>query len=120
MEQPEAESYIKWFSEIGIEDVPLVGGKTASLGEMFRELEPKGVKVPDGFAITAAGYWHLLRETGLDQFIAAQLRDLDTNDVKQLQKRGAAIREAVLAAKLPIRFARADFASLRSVVPACG
>ena len=48
-------SYIKWFSEIGIKDVPLVGGKTASLGEMFRELVPKGVKVPDGFAITAQG-----------------------------------------------------------------
>ena len=70
--------YIKWFREIGIEDVPIVGGKTASLGEMFRELKPKGVKVPDGFAITAAGYWHFLRETGIDQFIGTQLVDLDT------------------------------------------
>jgi pyruvate,water dikinase len=83
------------------EDVPIVGGKTASLGEMFRELTPKGVKVPDGFAITAAGYWHVLRETQLDQFIEAQLADLDTNDVKELQKRGATIRDAILAAKLP-------------------
>jgi pyruvate,water dikinase len=80
--------YIKWFGEIGIEDVPLVGGKTASLGEMFRELTPKGVNVPDGFAITVAGYWRFLRETGLDKFIAAQLLDLDTNNVKQLQKCG--------------------------------
>jgi pyruvate, water dikinase len=94
-------SYIKWFREIGIEDVPIVGGKTASLGEMFRELKPKGVNVPDGFAITAAGYWHFLRETGLDQFIGAQLVDLKTNDVKQLQKRGGAIRDAILAATLP-------------------
>jgi pyruvate,water dikinase len=94
-------SHIKWFREIGIEDVPIVGGKTASLGEMFRELTPKGVKVPDGFAITAAGYWHILHETELDQFIEAQLRDLETNDVKELQKRGAAIRDAMLAAKLP-------------------
>ena len=94
-------SYIKWFHEIGIEDVPIVGGKTASLGEMFRELTPKGVEVPDGFAITAAGYWHVLRETRLDQFIGAQLLDLDANDVKELQKRGAAIRDAILAAKLP-------------------
>ena len=53
-----APSYIKWFHEIGIEDVPIVGGKTASLGEMFRELTPKGVEMSDGFAITAAGYWH--------------------------------------------------------------
>lgn len=96
-----AESYIRWFGEIGIKDVPLVGGKTASLGEMFRELTPKGVKVPDGFAITAAGYWHLLRETQLNQFIEAQLRDLNTNDVKELQKRGAVIRDGILAAKLP-------------------
>ena len=49
-------SCIKWFREIGIEDVPIVAGKTASLGEMFRELTPKGVKVPDGFAITAQAY----------------------------------------------------------------
>ena len=78
-------SYIKWFHEIGIEDVPIVGGKTASLGEMFRELKPKGVEVPDGFAITAAGYWHVLRETRLDQFIGAQLLDLDAE-----RRKGAA------------------------------
>jgi pyruvate,water dikinase len=99
-------SYIKWFREIGIEDVPLVGGKTASLGEMFRELAPQGVKVPDGFAITAAAYWHLLRETRLDQFMETQLLGLDANDVKQLQRSGAAIRDAFLAAKLPIDLRR--------------
>ena len=71
--QEQKRPYIKWFRETGIQDVPLVGGKTASLGEMFRELAPKGVKVPDGFAIIAAGYWHVLRETQLDQFIQAQL-----------------------------------------------
>ena len=49
-------SYIKWFREIGITDVSIVGGKTASLGEMFRELIPKGIKVPDGFAITVADF----------------------------------------------------------------
>jgi pyruvate,water dikinase len=97
----EPKSHIKWFGEIGIEDVPIVGGKTASLGEMFRELTPKGVKVPDGFAITADGYRHFLREAGLDEFIGVQLRDLDTNDIKQLQKGGATIRDAILAAKLP-------------------
>ena len=93
--------YIKWFRDIGIEDVPIVGGKTASLGEMFRELTPKAVKVPDGFAITAAAYWHFLSENGLDALIELQLHDLDTNDLKQLQKRGVAIRDAILAAKLP-------------------
>ena len=45
--------YIRWFNEIGIDDVPLVGGKNASLGEMYRELATTGVKVPNGFAVTA-------------------------------------------------------------------
>ena len=94
-------SYINWFHEIGIEDIPSVGGKTASLGEMFRELTPKGIKVPNGFGITAAGYWHFLHDTGLDLLIQGQLADLDTNDVKELQKRGAAIREAILTAAIP-------------------
>ena len=94
-------SYIKWFREIGIENVGSVGGKTASLGEMFQELTPKGVKVPDGFGITADAYWYFLRETGLDKAIAAQLQRLDPNDIKQLQITGSTIREAILAAKLP-------------------
>jgi phosphoenolpyruvate synthase/pyruvate phosphate dikinase len=62
MAQPGTESYIKCFGEIGIKDVPLVGGKTASLGEMFQELAPRGVKVPDGFAITAQAYRDFLHE----------------------------------------------------------
>ena len=58
--------FIKWFAEITIADVPLVGGKNASLGEMVRELTGKGVKVPDGFAITADAYRHFIREAQLD------------------------------------------------------
>lgn len=79
----------------------IVGGKTASLGEMFRELIPKGIKVPDGFAITVSGYWHFLRETKLDRFIEGHLLDLDASDIKQLQRRGAAVRDAILATKMP-------------------
>ena len=97
--------------------MPIVGGKTASLGEMFRELTPKGIEVPDGFAITAAGYWHVLRETRLDQFIGAQLLHLDANDIKELQKRGASIRDAILAAKLPTDLRREVLERLRSVMP---
>ena len=93
--------WIKKFSEIGIDDIPQVGGKNASLGEMFRELSTKGVKVPDGFAITAAGYWHFLRETGLDKEINKQLVDLDAKNLAELQKRGAKIRDAVVSAILP-------------------
>ena len=50
--------YIRWFDEISIDDVPLVGGKNASLGEMYRELTPQGVKIPNGFAVTAEAYRH--------------------------------------------------------------
>ena len=53
-------SYIRFFEEIGIDDVPLVGGKNASLGEMYRELTPQGVKVPNGFAVTAEAYRDML------------------------------------------------------------
>jgi pyruvate, water dikinase len=72
--------YIRWFDEIGIDDIPLVGAENASLGEMCRELTGKGVKVPDGFAITADAYRNVLREASLDEKIKEILSDLDTHD----------------------------------------
>lgn len=93
--------FIKWFSEIRIEDVSLVGGKTASLGEMFRELSPKGIRIPDGFAITAEAYRHFLREAQLEQEICNQLAKLDTRNIENLRLRGSAIRQAILGATLP-------------------
>jgi hypothetical protein len=57
--------WTRWFSEVGIEDVPLVGGKNASLGEMTRELAPLGIRVPDGYAVTAEAYRHFLQSNGL-------------------------------------------------------
>ena len=56
--------YIKFFKELNNRDVPLVGGKNASIGEMFQELVPVGIKVPDGFAITSDAYWYLLKSGG--------------------------------------------------------
>ena len=96
-----AGALIKRFDEIGIEDIPLVGGKNASLGEMRRELTGKGVPVPDGFATTAAAYWHFLENTNLGALIDKSLGDLDVNDIHELQKRSAKIREAIVSAKLP-------------------
>jgi pyruvate, water dikinase len=104
MPQVRAGSYIKWFAEIGIEDVPLVGGKTASLGEMFRKLSPKGVKVPDGFAITAGAYRDFLREAELDRKIDNLLGGLDTGNLHALRNCGSRIREAILSASLPGEF----------------
>jgi pyruvate,water dikinase len=93
--------FIKWFADITIEDVPLVGGKNASLGEMVRELAGKGVKVPDGFAITAEAFRHFIREAGIDERIRTTLADLDTHDMANLSERGQSVRQAILNAPLP-------------------
>lgn len=92
--------FVKRFDEIGIEDIPSVGGKNASLGEMYRELKPVGIRVPDGFAITADAYRHFLSETGLDHQIAQLLHNLDSKDIAALRSTGSHIRQAILAAEL--------------------
>ena len=61
--------YILWFNQLGIKDVPIAGGKNASLGEMYRKLTSKGVKVPNGYAITAGAYRYLLKDAGIEQEI---------------------------------------------------
>lgn len=100
-------SWIRWFEEIGIEDVPLVGGKNASLGEMYRELAAQDVKVPNGFAITAHAYREFLRAAGLEATIVDALKDLDVQDLENLRRRGARVRQAMLAATLPPTLERA-------------
>jgi pyruvate,water dikinase len=94
--------FIKWFADITIDDVPLVGGKNASLGEMYRELTPQGVQVPNGFAVTAEAYRHLLRQAGLEEKIRELLKGLDTRDVEDLRRRGSLIRNLVLGASVPL------------------
>jgi len=101
MNAPLPHPFIKWFADITIDDVPLVGGKNASLGEMVRELAGQGVKVPNGFAITAEAFRHFIREAQLDERIRATLADLDTHDMANLSVRGQAVRQAILAAALP-------------------
>ena len=93
--------FIKWFADVTIADIQLVGGKNASLGEMVRELASKGVRVPDGFAITAEGYRHFISEARLDDFIRTTLADLDTHDMANLSERGHAVRQAIRDASLP-------------------
>jgi len=96
-----SDRFILWFDEIGIEDVPLVGGKNASLGEMIRELRGKGVNVPSGFAITAYAYRYLLEKTGIEDDIKKILSDLDTHDIHNLRERGRKIRELILKTEFP-------------------
>jgi len=94
-------NYVRWFEELGIDDVPLVGGKNASLGEMYRELTPQGVKIPNGFAITAAAYRHMLDLAGAWEALHEALDDLNPDDVDDLARRGARAREIVYGAGLP-------------------
>ncbi|MCE9611490.1 MAG: phosphoenolpyruvate synthase [Chthoniobacter sp.] len=93
--------FIKWFADTGIEDVPLVGGKNASLGEMVRELTAKGVKVPNGFSMTAEAYRYFLRATGVDRQIDEILTGLDTRDIENLRSRALHVRQAILGVPLP-------------------
>ncbi|MDH4237785.1 MAG: phosphoenolpyruvate synthase, partial [Nitrospira sp.] len=98
---------VKWFDELGIEDVPSVGGKNASLGEMYRELASKGVKVPNGFAVTAEAYRVFLKDAKLDAVIRSILKDLDTHNLNNLRQRGRQVRQAILGATLPLNVAEA-------------
>lgn len=93
--------YIRFFNQIGIQDVAQVGGKNASLGEMYRNLSSKGVEIPNGFATTSDAYWLLLETNNLKEKIAQILHDLDIGDTKNLQERGAKIRTLILNATLP-------------------
>jgi len=95
-------AFIRWFEEIGIDDIPAVGGKNASLGEMYRALAGKGIKVPNGFAITADAYRSFIHQAGLDKKIPEILKDLDTGDLENLRRRGSTIRQAIRSAKLPL------------------
>jgi pyruvate, water dikinase len=93
--------YVRFFEEFGIEDVPRVGGKNASLGEMYRKLSGDGVLVPNGFAITADAYRRMLEAAGAWQPLRAALDGLDPSDVADLARRGKLAREIVYGAGLP-------------------
>lgn len=92
---------ILWFNEIAIEDVPSVGGKNASLGEMTQAVVSKGVNIPFGFATTAEAYFYFLATTGLDKKIEETLKDLNIHDLKQLAVKGKEARDLILNSQLP-------------------
>jgi len=96
-----AATYTLDFSQITLSDLPRVGGKNASLGQLLNALGPKGVRVLDGFATTADAYRQLLREQGLEARLRTVFADFDPEDLAQLEERGHAARAAVLATPLP-------------------
>ncbi len=112
-----SKGYIRWFAELGTDDVPLVGGKNASLGEMYRQLTAKGVRVPNGFAITAEAYRYVLDQADAWPRLRAALDGMNVADVDDLARRAQQARDIVYGACLPADLAgqvSAAYARLRS------
>src|SRR5438477_1933865 len=95
-------TYIKYFEDITINDVPSVGGKNASLGEMIQQLTAQGIRIPTGFAITADAYWHYLEENQFVEKMKNIMNQLsDVHNVKALQKVGSEIRKLIISGTMP-------------------
>ena len=98
---PREESLVLEFESVGIQDVPLVGGKNASLGEMIRQLTNEGVNVPNGFATTAYAYRHFIQVAGIEQQLRELFSTLDVDDVANLQQVGRQARALMLQTPFP-------------------
>ena len=83
--QVKSKKYILWFKDISSKDVPLVGGKNASLGEMYSELTKKGISIPNGFALTSKAYWHYLKYNKIDGKLKEIFKKFDHKTLKSLQ-----------------------------------
>ena len=95
------EKFILWLSEISKDDIALVGGKNASLGEMYCNLTAQGVRVPNGFALTAGAYWHFIKSNNLDKTLAEIFSKFNKRSLASLQKTGKLCRAVILKAKIP-------------------
>ncbi len=108
-------TYIRWFRDIRLADIGLVGGKTASLGELYGQLGAAGVRVPDGFAVTAEAYRALLDADGLRARLAGILRSVRVDDVEALAAAGAQLRRLVEEAPLPAGLEEQILAAYRTL-----
>jgi pyruvate,water dikinase len=95
------EQTILWFDQVGNDDVQIVGGKNASLGEMYTALAGKGIRVPNGFIVTAKAYREFITTSGLTEIIKDTLTNLNTSDIHALQAAGHKVREAFLKVEFP-------------------
>ncbi len=112
--------YLKFFEELSIGDIPQVGGKNASLGEMYHHLRPQGVNLPNGVATTADAYRYFLKDAGLSDGINRELAGLDVTNVHELAKRGQAIREMIVAAEMPQDFQDEILRAYKELSEKCG
>lgn len=97
LNREQMKTYIKYFNEIGINDIQQVGGKNASLGEMYQNLSNKGVAVPDGFALTSVAYWDFLDHNDLRNQLDTVLSKLDTDNFSNLHEVGEKCRQLMLS-----------------------
>lgn len=97
-------NHLRFFEELRIEDVPKVGGKNASLGEMYHNLVPKGVHLPNGVATTSDSYFYFLDHADIRTKITEILEGLDVTDIDELRLRGAKIRKTIVNSRLPEDF----------------
>ena len=98
---PKEKALVLWFDEVGIADIPLVGGKNASLGEMIQQLTAKGVRVPNGFATTAHAYRYFIESAGLEAKLREIFADLDVEDLQNLRQKGKQARALILDTPFP-------------------
>lgn len=92
---------IKKFAELSLENLPQVGGKNSSLGEMYSHLSEKGIKVPNGFATTSFAYWHFLEANNIKDKLVNLMNSLNKEDFSNLKEIGAQARQLILESKMP-------------------
>jgi pyruvate,water dikinase len=112
--------YIRFFSEVALGDIAEVGGKNASLGEMYQNLTPKGINLPNGFATTSDAYYYFIDQANIRDKIADVLKGLDVSNVRELKKRGAKIRAIIMKASLPKDFQDEILVGYRELSKQCG
>ena len=96
-----SQKFILWFRDIKYKDVPLVGGKNASLGEMASRLSKKGIQVPDGFALTTKAYWSFLKKNKIEKELKKIFQKFNPDSLESLRKTGQAARTLILKADFP-------------------
>src|SRR5690349_17135749 len=104
------------FSDVSLTDIPKVGGKNASLGEMINTLKSAGIRVPQGFAITSNAFWYFIDTNRLREKIALRLANLDRKEFSNLSETGSGIRQLVLNATMPADLAENISKSYRQLV----
>ena len=110
-------TYVRWFNTLTLDDVGLVGGKNASLGEMIQALSKQGVTIPDGFAITADAYRHYLQYNTIEQPLRHLMKTLRPNSMQSLQKVGKAARALIATAQMPSDLQKEIIAAYKTLCP---